>query len=178
MTTVTIMALLLSAGAAWMDLRCTKVDNGWLLFWLVVSLAVQLYSTGPTALRQILPGLILPVILLFPFFLFRMLGAGDIKVLAVLGSMMGARSILFCMFFSFLIGAIFSILWFLKYGGFRERLSYFLSYMKNYAQTGIRTPYVKTGAGISDEQPVARPENLRMTIPIFLAVLLWAAGLY
>ena len=157
-----------------MDLRRTKVDNGWLLFWLAVNLAVQLYSAGPPALRQILPGLILPVVLLFPFFLFRMLGAGDIKVLAVLGSMMGARSILFCMFFSFLIGAVFSLLWFLKNGGFRERLSYFLSYMRTYAQTGIRTPYVKTDVRMPGGQPVARPENLRMTIPIFLAVLLWA----
>ena len=162
-------ALLLSAGAAWMDLQRAKVDNAWLVLWLTVSLAIRLHDTGPPGIYACFAGVFLPILLLFPFFYFRMLGAGDIKTLAALGSMMGPQTVLLCTFLSFLLGAGFSLFTFLMYGGFQERLSYFFSYVKTCYQTGQRVPYL---------QPGVRAESLHMTIPIFLAVLLWAGGLY
>ncbi len=162
-------ALLMTAGAAWTDLRRTRVDNAWLLLWLTVSLAIRLRGPGPPAIQTGLSGLLLPVLLLFPFFYFRMLGAGDIKTLAVLGSMMGPGTVLKALFWTFLIGAVLSVLTFLIYGGFRERVSYFLTYVKQYFQTGQRTPYLRAGV---------QAESLHMTVPVFLAALLWAGGAY
>ena len=161
--------LLFAAGAVLMDLRGAKVNNGWILFWLICSLDVQLSSAGLPALQPFFSGMLLPFIFLFPFFLFRMLGAGDIKVLAVLGSMMGPGAVLRCLFATFLIGAMLSAALFLSCGGFRDRMSFFLSYLKRCILTGQRMPYLRPGI---------HPESLHMTVPVFLAAMLWAGGLY
>ncbi len=162
-------ALFLSAGAACMDLRQSKVDNGWLLFWLGTGLCIQLIRAGPGMLKACLPGIVIPLLLLFPFFYFRMLGAGDIKTLAVLGSMLGGRAILSCLFLTFLLGAALSLAIFLLDGGWQQRLQYLFSWLRRYLQTGQKTPYIKEGI---------QEESLHMTIPILMSVLLWAGGWY
>lgn len=162
-------ALFLSAGAAWMDLRQTKVDNGWLLFWLGTGLCIRLIRSGPGILTECLPGMAIPLLLLFPFFYFRMLGAGDIKTLAVLGSMLGRRAILSCLFLTFLLGAALSLLTFLLDGGWQKRLQYLFSWLRKYLQTGQKAPYIQKGI---------QEESLHMTIPILMSVLLWAGGWY
>ena len=161
--------LFLTAGAAWMDLRCAKVDNGWLLFWLAVSVVTQVARAGPGVLPQILSGMAVPLLLLFPFFYFRMLGAGDIKVLAVIGSFFGPKAVFTCMCFTFLFGAALSLLTFLLEGGFRERMQYLSGWLRDYLQTGQRKPYLRPGV---------RAESIHMTVPMLMAVLLCAGGWY
>ena len=206
-------ALFLTAGAVWMDLRSTKVDNGWLLFWLAVSVIMQVIragpgivgsadagltcvgpgiigsadagltcvgpgsvgpgSSGPELLLQtllwILPGMAVPLLLLFPFFYFRMLGAADIKLLAVLGSFLGRKAILYCIFYTFLCAAVLSLLIFLIDGGIQIRIRYLAGWLKDYLETGKRRPYLRPGL---------REESLHMTVPMLMAVLLRAGGWY
>ena len=162
-------ALFLAAGAAWMDLRMAEVDNGWLLFWLAAGAAVQVIRAGPGALLPCLAGMAVPLFLLFPFFYFRMLGAGDIKTLAVLGSLIGHKAVLPCLLFTFLFGAVLSVCMFLFFGGFRSRMQYLAVWLQDLLQTGQRRPYLRSGV---------REESLHMTIPILMAVLLRAGGWY
>ena len=99
----------IAAGCAvLMDVQRTKVDNGWLLFCMLISLCTRLWEKDLGSLGNWICGLLIPVLLLGVLFLFRMLGAGDIKLLSVLGSLMGPVKILNCMFYSFLIGAVLS----------------------------------------------------------------------
>lgn len=165
----TCAALFLAAGAAWMDLKKTEVDNGWLLFWLAAGAAVQVIRAGPGALLPGLAGMAVPLFLLFPLFYFRMLGAGDIKTLAVLGSLVGHKAIFPCLFYTFLFGAVLSAGVFLLYGGFRSRLQYLAVWLRDLLQTGQRQPYLRPGV---------QEENLHMTIPILMAVLLRAGSWY
>ena len=158
-------ALILSAGAAWMDLRQTKVRNGWLLFWLTVNVSGQVIRAGSEGMMRSCSGMMIPLLLLFPFFYLRMLGAGDIKTLAVLGGFLGPSAILSCLFFTFLFGAVLSLFTFLLDGGFRERMRFLSEWLQDYLQTGRRRPYLRPGL---------REESLHMTIPILMAVLMWA----
>ncbi len=162
-------ALFLTVGAAWMDLRSTKVDNGWLLFWLGVSVAAQAARAGPEILLQILSGMAVPLLLLFPFFYFRMLGAADIKLLAVLGSFLGRKAILSCLFYTFLCAAVLSLFTFIFDGGIKKRIRYLAGWLQQYLETGQRLPYLRSGL---------REESLHMTVPMLMAVLLWAGGWY
>ncbi len=150
-----------------MDLRQTKVRNGWLLCWLAVNVCRQVIRAGPGGLMRSFTGMIIPLLLLFPFFYLRMLGAGDIKTLAVLGSFLGPSAILPCVFFTFLFGAVLSLFTFLLDGGFRDRMRYLSEWLQNYLQTGRRRPYLRTGL---------REESLHMTIPILMSVLMWAGN--
>ena len=101
--------------------------------------------------------------------LFRMLGAGDIKLLSVLGSLMGPVKILNCMFYSFLIGAVLSAALMVSSGIFSQRILYLLRYLCGYLKTGKREPYYKSGMP---------PENYHFTVPIFQSALLYAGGVY
>ena len=176
-------ALFLTAGAAWMDLRSTKVDNGWLLFWLTVQVVTLVIRAGPEnpgpvrvgpeillkTFMWILPGMAVPLILLFPFFYFRMLGAADIKLLAVLGSILGRKAIFPCIFYTFLCAAILSLLTFFIDGGIQKRIRYLAGWLRDYLDTGERRPYLRPGL---------QEESLHMTVPMLMAVLLWSGGWY
>lgn len=162
-------ALFLTAGAAWMDLHSTKVDNGWLLYWLAVSVVTQVIRAGPAILPGMLSGMMIPLVLLFPFFYFRMLGAADIKLLAVLCSFLGREAVLSCLFCTFFCAAILSLLIFVFDGGIRRRVRYLAGWLRTYLETGQRRPYLRPGL---------REESLHMTVPILMAALLRAGEWY
>lgn len=87
----------IAAGCAvLMDLRTMKVDNGWLLFCTLLGLLMQITESGIQGLGFWCTGLGFPIILLGALFWFRMLGAGDIKLLSVIGGMIGPYKILHC----------------------------------------------------------------------------------
>ena len=162
----TCAALCLTAGAVWMDLRFTKVKNSWIAGWILAGSILQLAGAGPPAIGRLLAGMAVPLIL-YPLFSFRMLGAGDIKVLMALGILTGPEDILSCIFFTFFIAAALSLLLFLIRGGLADRLRYFFQYLMIYLHTGKKHPYTQAGD----------PAGLHMTIPIFLTAILWSGGL-
>ena len=128
--------------AALMDIQRAKVDNGWLLFCVLVSLFTRIW---------------------------KMLGAGDIKLLSVIGSMIGPTKILNCISYSFLIGAVISAALMISSGIVCQRILYLLHYISAYFKTGKREPYYKSGMPL---------ENFHFTVPIFLSALLYAGGVY
>lgn len=103
------------------------------------------------------------------FIHFRMLGAGDIKLLSVIGSMIGPTKILNCISYSFLIGAVISAALMISSGIVCQRILYLLHYISVYFKTGKREPYYKSGMPL---------ENFHFTVPIFLSALLYAGGVY
>ena len=155
--------------AVLMDLQRTKVDNGWLLFCILVSLFTRIWEKDVGSLGSWLIGLLLPVLLLGILFAFRMLGAGDIKLFCAMGSMLGPVKILKCISYSFLIGAVIAAALMVSNGIVCQRIRYLLHYITTYFKTGKKEPYCKSGMPL---------ENFHFTVPIFLSALLYAGGVY
>ncbi|MDD5803712.1 prepilin peptidase [Blautia sp. HCP3S3_H10_1] len=155
--------------AVLMDLQREKVDNGWLLFCTLLSLFTQLWERDAGNFITWICGLLFPVLLLGVLFVFRMLGAGDIKLLSVIGSLIGPVKILKCISYSFLIGAVISAAIMISNGIICQRILYFLHYIHAYFETGKREPYYKCGMPL---------ENFHFTVPIFFSALLYAGGVY
>lgn len=162
------LAVILMLPAVDMDLRAEKVENRWLLVCIVLITAMRLILHGWSVLPDMAAGGVVPVVLLWPLFRIRALGAGDSKLLAVLGLMMGPGDILACMVRAFLTGGVIAALLLLSSGLTGERFRYLASYVRRVLRTGVTAPYRKAGR---------RPEHIHMTVPIFLGVLLWAGGL-
>ena len=158
------IALILAGGAAVMDRKRAAIDNRWTLFWSLSFFLLYCLPGGTAACREALCGMLLPFCLLYPFFLFRMIGAGDIKLLMALGAMFGTRGSGELLLTSFLLAAGYALLCFRKQGGARERFRYLLHYVQEYLQTGERKPY------LCPEVPAQ--SRLHMALPIFAAVLL------
>ncbi|MCF0134407.1 MAG: prepilin peptidase, partial [Blautia sp.] len=79
-----------------MDLRTGCVDNGWLVFCMIISLVFNGMEKGAAGVGFFALGMVFPFIMLWFLFLFHMLGAGDIKLFCVLGGLLGVHSIGVC----------------------------------------------------------------------------------
>lgn len=82
-------------GAVFFDCEWEKVPNLWIIAGLQISMAEHLsgeviQGLGSAVIR-FWGGIFLVLFLFFPLFLGKMIGTGDIKVLAVLGSVLGPR---------------------------------------------------------------------------------------
>lgn len=152
-----------------LDLARSRISNQYLLFGWAVGIVEILAFSFPQGLLQFLGGALLPIVLLFILFYFRMMGAGDIKLLSVLGGMIGVRSSLNLIICSFIVGAIFSIGLLFYRRSWSKRFRFLSHYIHNFIMTGIRIPYRATTGGI---------ENLHFAVPVFVAVVLWKGGVF
>lgn len=159
--------LFLSAGALCCDLFLQKFQiSGFFLVFFWVSL-IRYFKTGFFGLLFSLKNFFLPILILFPLFIFHAMGAGDLKLFGTLGIFLNFSDIFSLIAFSFFIGALISCLLFLSSAYFLERISYFFSYVSDIFSKKQIHPYMKSGN---------RPEHFHFTVPIFLATLLLIGG--
>lgn len=78
---------------------------------------------------------------LFLLFVFRMIGAGDIKLAALICGYLGFRTGFTAIGCGFFIGAFWSFLYMAVTGCFISRFSYFLAYFRSLLQTRKITAY-------------------------------------
>lgn len=149
-----------------MDLRTARLSNRFILVSWALGFALRVAEAGGVPPDALL-GAGIPFALLFVLFRFRMIGAGDIKLLCVLGTLLGRAQILRCIAWSFAYGAVFSVGLMLARGNLSARMRYFGRYVFEVLGGGIR-PY-REGTFSSDA-------NIHFTVPILMAVLLLTGG--
>lgn len=167
MSLATGMALFFSAGAVCTDLFLEKVPNRWIALGLAAGVGCQGFLHGARGMPVYLGGVFLPAVLLFPLFCFRMMGAGDIKLMAVMGGFLGSSGIIKGMFCVFLLGAVLSLAFLISCGNLQERFSYFFHYLKICKKKRCPVPYMRKDS---------KEENLHFTVPILLGIMLYAGG--
>lgn len=169
MLLVTGLPLLTAGIAMLMDIKDTRIDNGWLLFMLSVSFAMKIIQEGVAGIGMFILGAGVPFIMLFWLHIFHMLGAGDIKLLCVLGSMIGPRKIGTGIIYILGIGAVLSLFILLFYADLGKRLRYLWQYISvSIAKKEIQ-PYYRSGMEL---------ENIHFTVPVFLGMVLYAGGIF
>lgn len=164
-----ILVLTMAFAAACLDIAFEKISNRCTLFFWLTGLFYQLLGHGVLGGLYFLKGSLIPILMLFFLFVFRMLGAGDIKLLSALGGIMGTSAIIKCVAISFLFGAILSIAFIAVSGNLWQRLRYFTDYIIRFAKTKEIRPYYKPGRQI---------ENIHFSVPILLSVMLYVGGFY
>ena len=117
----------------------------------------------------VLRGAAVPVLGLFPLFLVRMLGPGDIKILSVLGGLLGCGDVVHLIIISFLLGGVLSLGLLVSCGMLASRIRHFADYLKTYLKDRKPRPYYRTGE---------QAENIHFTLPILLGVFLYVGGIY
>lgn len=172
--TTQIIVLYIAVVAVCMDLCYQKVDNLFLFIFLILGFIYQIGMHGFCGMVHFFFGIGVPVLCLYMLFLFRMLGAGDIKVLSVLGGWIGPGCIAKCIVISILSGAVLSVLVIFVCGNLKERLQYF----KTYFDLVIHTKDIlKKDKIIPYYTPGNRMENIHFTVPILMSVVIYAGGL-
>lgn len=144
------MFIVLGAGA-FFDVKEHRIPNWWVLAGIISGiLLLVLESEEPVSSGVFLKMSVLfllrmtVVILIFlVLFLLRMMGAGDIKMAALICGYLGFREGILAVAWGLFLGAVWSFLKLLLTGRFLNRISYFLAYFKRLFQTGKITAYYK-----------------------------------
>ncbi len=161
------LALLFCLGAVASDLKGQVVDNLWILLGWSAGAVCGIVRGGAVGAGAFLVGAALPIAALWILFLFRVLGAGDIKTLSVAGGLLGARAGLAIVFWAFVLGAALSLAILKIEGSLVRRFGYFFRFVRRSVITRQRTVY-RRGA-------TARTE-LHFTVPILMSAMLVTGG--
>ena len=155
--------LFIASAAAFADLRTGKIPNLLLSAGLAASLILQLTEHAFYGIPVLLSGALVPLAALYPAYKLGMTGAGDVKLLAVLGSFLSAKGSLRLLFASFLFGALIAVFRMGISGSFAERFGTFTSYVR---ETVRRRQFISY-------RPLAgRGAAVHFSVPVLAAVIL------
>ena len=139
------LLLVVLLGGAWYDIREHRIPNWWCICALIGGFILTWSWALPGEnLWQLLlyGGRILTVTALwFPLFWLRMIGAGDIKLMALMAGYLGFRAGARAVLYGFFIGAVLAFLKMLVCRNLHQRLRYCFAYFRRLFLTGERMPY-------------------------------------
>lgn len=132
-------------GGAWYDMREQRIPNWWCicgcmggvcLTWI---LALPEEKVWQALLYLIRIGTVMAV--WFPLFRLRMIGAGDIKLMALMAGYLGFLTGAYAVLYGFFIGAVLAFLKMLICRNLHQRLMYFFAYIRRLFLTNELVPY-------------------------------------
>ncbi len=104
---VQILLALMVATAAVYDIRYRRIPNRLVLGWLLLGIGLNIFLYETPGLRSAGLGMGLALLIYFPLYLVRAMGAGDAKLMAAIGAIVGPGNWLGIFFISaFLGGAV------------------------------------------------------------------------
>lgn len=116
--------------AVYEDLRSYRISNRIIYTGWIGGLLFQVGRHGFHGILSWGIGSMVPIILLFILFLFKVAGAGDIKLFSIIGGMFGSKFVLSVMVAAFCLGAVLSVIQMLYFGIFLSRFQYFIQYLR------------------------------------------------
>ncbi|BCV23451.1 prepilin peptidase [Gelria sp. Kuro-4] len=122
MATADYFLILVVAVCTYTDFKCRKIYNAVLFPAAAVGLVGNFYAGGPAGGLAALKGLTLGMALLFVPFIMGGMGAGDVKLLGVVGAFKGPDFVWAAFLYTALVGGLISIVVMIRSGGFGARV--------------------------------------------------------
>lgn len=170
MQKIQILALLGFGMAAMLsDLETGKIPNSLIITGLSCALLYQLMEYGIIGILFFCGGCFLPLLLLGTLYYFRMIGAGDIKLLGMIGGYVGPEECLECMFLAIVFGGIISLIIMIRKKSLGKRLSYLGKYINDY------TEYKEWKSYMSNVDTEAK---FCFSIPVMLSILIYIGNYF
>jgi prepilin peptidase CpaA len=123
------------------DLYYYKVKNLMIIIFLAAGAAFHIFSPGQQNMLIVILGLITPFAVLLPFYILKMLGAGDIKLFCSIGLLLGVQDILFSIMYSYLVGLVLAVGIMLSRDNFTARFKKLFIYLKSCILSMSILPY-------------------------------------
>lgn len=123
------------------DIRIGKISNRLITAGLFVGFYFQLMEYQILGVYYFLRNISVPVILLYLLFQMRVLGAGDIKLFSMIGSILTIQELCRCIAYGFLAGGIGAGFYLLFCKNYRLRLIHAGRYLLGLLQTREMLPY-------------------------------------
>lgn len=151
-------------GGAWYDIREQRIPNWWCglacvcggcLAWICAPQGQKIWQPLLYVIR-----LLAVIVIWFPLFRFRMIGAGDVKLMALIAGYLGFGTGIVAILYGFFIGAVLAFLKMLICRNLLQRLNYFFVYIRRLLLTKKALPYYQASRDGKD-----------MVIPLGLCLL-------
>ena len=113
-----LLAFLLAACVS--DWRSRRIPNPLVLLGLVSSWLMASAGLSQVSLLQALLGSVLGVALFLPLYALKMVGAGDAKLLSLVGGFVGAVAVAWIALYTLIAGGALALLMLLIFGGWRS----------------------------------------------------------
>ncbi len=165
------LLLLLLLMAALADLKTDRIPNGFVALGVCTGVAGNLLYDSD--IRRLVTSMLLAFLLLYPLFKIGAIGAGDVKVMMMVGSFTGTRELIGILIGAFLIGAVCALIKLVAEHNGRERLEYFLSYMADVVRTRQWKLY---GEHMIQDYENYRRNKIHFTVPILFSAALCVGG--
>lgn len=160
-----LLIVTLIAIAVISDLYSYKVKNQITFGFMTIALIYNLAAIGSEGLCYTLLGIVIPILILFPLYMSKMLGAGDIKLFSALGAFVGYKVIAICIAYSFIVGAFTAIIIMIIRKNAIQRFQYFFNYIKCCLLCMAVVPY-------GDFNMKQDGSKMHFTIPIAIGTIL------
>lgn len=122
------------------DIRSYRIPNLLIVIGLILGVTYSFCFNSWNGLLDSIFGIGIPILLLLILHQLRMLGAGDIKLFAVIGGWIG-HSIVNVMIYSFVAGGILAAIQMLCHHNLVSRMKFFWNYIQSCLQTRQVIPY-------------------------------------
>ena len=109
------LAAIISAliGAVLIDFRQHRIPNSLCLCLVLFGFIFQVSLSGWIGVAYWASGLVAGLILFLPFYILKGMGAGDVKMLAAIGSGLGPLNIIFAAGYTLIAGGVMGLFWWL-----------------------------------------------------------------
>jgi prepilin peptidase CpaA len=141
--------------AGYYDIRWRRIPNWLTLPTALVGFALNSFLFGLPGLKNAFFGFVLALLINFPLYALRARGAGDVKLLAAIGALVGWRDWIGIFIFSGLLGGVLAVALMLFKGRFRKTLwntGYIMAEIVH-----LRAPHMR-----SEELDVTSPVSFRL----------------
>jgi prepilin peptidase CpaA len=137
-TQVWILALGVGLTAGWIDWRTRRIPN-----WLTVSGAllgifIHTYQSGRMGFAMALQGIVLALVVLFPMVMLRAMGAGDWKLMASLGAILGPWMMLFVLLAAIFLSGIMAVVMVVRANKVKETFNNMFVLVQGFLAFGLR----------------------------------------
>lgn len=153
-----VVLLMLVLVAAIYDARFRRIPNWLILSGLVLGLGLNTLLYEWRGLRFSLLGLGLGLLVYFPFYLLRGMGAGDVKLMAAIGSIVGAANWFGIFVLTALLGGLVAIILLVMRGLLRDSL-WNVGFLLQRLST-LHAPYAREELDISSPKSIKLPHGL------------------
>lgn len=162
-----LLLLCFAITAVLCDLNTERIPNGVIAAGLACGALHQISARGVVGIVLYLGGAFLPILFLGVFYYFRMIGAGDVKLLCMAGGFFGPSGSFTVLKWSILFGGVASLVYMLRRGNIEERLLFFLEYARRYSRSRCWRPYM---SGVEDSAKFC------FSVPILAGILCQIGG--
>ncbi len=158
------------------DLSSTRIPNILILSGLIIGIFYRVICLGDRHYIAILLGIVIPVILFFPLFALRVMGAGDIKLFAVTGAFFTLGENLKCIVFAIFVGGIIALAKVLLYRNLKERIKYMFGYLKEIFQLSEDRFFYGVSYMDKNNAENIKKAGIRFSLPILIGAIVVMGG--